>query len=170
VDALPSLQVVALHLIDSYEQVGDEISKWLTVPAWQALGPLHELEKKLRDPEKAGNPLISLLLPAIVKVYEAQVRVDRFVAAARGAEALRFHAAGHGGKPPPTWEAIAEVPLPIDPLTGKGMGAFYSVKDGKAVFAVPPPPGMPAVLTKHYELAPALAGEKVPLPAPSANR
>jgi tetratricopeptide (TPR) repeat protein len=155
VEAMPALQVVAIFLMDNYDQVRDDILKWLSVPAWQGMGPLNQLEKKLRsEPISAYNPMISLLLPAIYKVYSASVRVDRNVATLRVAEALRWHAAQNGGKPPEKWEAITAVPLPIDPLTGKGFDSFYSIKDGKASLQVPPMPGMPPQTAKHYALLP----------------
>jgi hypothetical protein len=47
------------------------------------------------------------------------------------------------------------VPLPIDPLTGKGFDAFYKVVDGKAVLEMPAMPGMGATTGRRYEIDPA---------------
>jgi hypothetical protein len=153
VEAMPSLQVVLIYMMDSYDSARDDVLKWLAVPPWQALEPLAQMEKSLRtDPRFKSNPLLALLMPAITKVHAASVRSQRYVAAARGAEALRLHAAQHGGNPPAKWADITAVPLPIDPVTNKGLDAFYQVKDGKATLLVPPPPGMPPVVGKHYEL------------------
>ena len=88
------------------------------------------------------------------KVYEARVRIERTAAYLRCAEAIRYYAMTHDGKPP---EKLADVklPLPVDPYTGEGFGKFYSVQaDGTAVFEVPPPPNMPPSLGRRFVLAP----------------
>jgi hypothetical protein len=82
------------------------------------------------------------------------VRTERYVAGLRGAEALRLFAAAHGGKPPAKWADITGVPLPTDPLTGQGLDALYRVQDGKGVLDMPPPPPMPAIIGRRYELSP----------------
>src|SRR5205085_2382868 len=102
---------------------------------------------------KSANVFIRLLLPAILKVNEAQTRTQRYFAGLRGAEALREYASAHGGKPPARWADITEVPLPTDPVTGKGLDPFYSVKGGRAVLDVPPLPGQPGVLGRRFEWA-----------------
>ena len=58
---------------------------------------------------------------------------------------------GKHGRVPATLGEVTEVPLPTDPFTGKGLDAWYSVKNDKAVLDVPPTPGMPARLGKRYE-------------------
>ena len=97
--------------------------------------------------------LVAMLLPAISKVYGAQVRSERHVAGLRGAEALRLYASVNGGKVPAKWADLTGVPLPIDPITGKGLDAFYQVQDGKAVLAMPPPPRMSPLVGRRYEYA-----------------
>jgi hypothetical protein len=154
VEAMPATQVVAVYFLDRYDRVRDDVLKWMSVPPWQGLAPLAKFEKLAQAQAKAdGNPISALLLPAISRVYTAQVRFERHVAGLRGAEALRTYAAGHGGKVPAKWADITEVPLPIDPVTGKGLDAFYSVRDGKALLVVPPPPGMPPSVGRRYEYA-----------------
>ncbi len=157
VEALPTLQVVALYFLDRYDRTRDDIQKWLAVPAWQGLGPLAKLEKQARAQGKAeGNVLLvplGLLMPAITKSYAAQLRLGRQVAGLRGAEALRLHAAAHGGLPPAKWADVTEAPEPIDPITGKGVGEWYALRDGKGVLSVPAPPGQGGSVGRRYELA-----------------
>ena len=54
-------------------------------------------------------------------------------------EAIRLYATSHDGKLPATLADIKEVPIPIDPMTGKDFA--YKMEDGKAVLSAPPPAG-----------------------------
>jgi hypothetical protein len=155
VEALPVLQAVAIYYLDQYDQAGDDILKWVSVPYWQGRDGLARVEKRIRaDPATVGNVAIRLLMPALVKTYEAQVRTQRQVAGLRCAEALRLYAAAHGGKAPDKLADVTVVPLPIDPYTGKGFEGFYLARGGQGVLEVPPPPGMPPHLGRRYELGP----------------
>jgi hypothetical protein len=153
-DALPAAQVVMLYYVEDYDATRDEVIKWLAVPARQAVGELAKIDAAMQAQAKKeeANPFIALLLPAILKVHEAQLRLERNVAGLRGAEALRQHVADKG-KLPAKWANVTAVPGPTDPLTGKGLDAYYSVKDGKAVLHVPAPPGMPELLGRRFEMA-----------------
>ncbi len=57
--------------------------------------------------------------PAYEAAAAAFVRVDRQIAALRVIEALRLYGAAHAGRLPPQLEAITEVPIPVDPVTGR---------------------------------------------------
>jgi hypothetical protein len=152
VEAMPHAQVVLLAWVEEYDEVRDEISKWLSVPTWQAREPFEKLTLSAStDPRYKNLFFLGQLAPAISKVYAASLRTDRAVAAMRGAEALRMHVAGHGGKPPARWADITVVPLPIDPVTGRGLDDFYRVEKGRAFLEVPPPPGMPALVARRYQ-------------------
>src|SRR5262249_48596239 len=121
-EAMPTLQVVLIAYSERYDRVRDDIVKWLSVPAWKGRGGLLKApEAAAARARKDGDPLIGLLLPAVVKVYDAHLRLQRHVAGLRGAEALRAHAAAHKGKAPAKWADIKGVPLPTDPVTGKGL-------------------------------------------------
>ena len=95
-------------------------------------------------------------MPAFGKVYLAWARIDRQLAGLRCVEAIRLHAATHGGNLPRALAEITDVPLPIDPITGKGMDAWYKLEaDGMGVLEVPPPPETPIHdLGRRYELRP----------------
>jgi hypothetical protein len=60
-----------------------------------------------------------MLLPAIPKVIVNNNRLDRKIAALRIIEALRLYAAAHDGQLPEKLADITEVPVPLDPGTGK---------------------------------------------------
>jgi hypothetical protein len=113
------------------------------------------MEAAIKDARAKESTILRLLLPALEKTWMAHMRSERQFAALRSAEALRWYAASHEGKSPARWSDITEVPLPLDPLTGKGFDDFYQVKDGRGILEIPPPPppGMPASLGRRYEIA-----------------
>jgi hypothetical protein len=157
VDALPPPVAVLLFFVAQYDEARDDILKWLNLPPWQAQAGLDRVERRLRalPSDGAGAVLMAGLLPALSKVFAAQVRIERYVAGLRGAEALRLYAAAHGGKPPVRWADITEVPLPTDPVTGQGLGALYRLQpDGKGVLDLLPPPPQPVLIGRRYELPP----------------
>ena len=51
--------------------------------------------------------------------FDGTAQLERDLALWRTIEALRHYAATHGGHLPPNLTAIKEVPIPLDPLTGK---------------------------------------------------
>jgi len=154
VDAMPAAQVVLLYFVGQYDKIKDDFLKWMNVPPWQARAGMMEAEKEVRALGPNGNPIISLLMPAVEKVYEARIRIERTADYLRCAEALRFYAAAHDGKPPEKLEDV-KLPLPVDPNTGESFGKFYKVdKDGTGVFEIPPPPNMPPSLGRRFLLAP----------------
>jgi hypothetical protein len=160
VKAMPTLQVVAIYQLEQYDRARDEILQWLAVPAWQGRAQLEKVEAKvMARAREDGNVLISLLMPAAVKVSGAQLRLERHIAGLRGAEALRAHVAATG-KAPAKWSEITLVPGPIDPFTGQGFGAWYRPAGGKAILDVPAPPRMPTSIGRTYEMSVKGAGEK----------
>ncbi len=141
---MPHVQVVFLFSLAEYDRLFDEMLKWQGVPYWQARAGLEKAEQGLKQERvKEGElerlPLAGLFLPAVQKVFFATTRIDRKIAALRCIEAIRLYAAGHDGKLPGALGEITEVPIPIDPVTGKEFE--YRVEEGKAVLAAPPPAG-----------------------------
>jgi hypothetical protein len=160
VDALPKSQVILIWYIDQYDRSRDDILKALTVPTWQALPLLDAATQEFHAAGKGGNPIVALMMINVVmtKTFDAHIRLERYLAGLRGAEALRLYAAAHAGKPPAKWDDITAVPLPIDPVTGRGFRGFYQVKDGRGILDVPyHNSGMPASLGRRYELDPGQA-------------
>ena len=67
VEAMPSIQVVALHSYKLYEQARDEIFKWAGLPYWQAAKGMTDSELHPAigwDKLKGGIPF-AIVLPAI---------------------------------------------------------------------------------------------------------
>jgi hypothetical protein len=84
-------------------------------------------------------------------VRRAQGRLEQRIALLRHVEALRLYAAAHAGTLPEKL-ADVEVPLPVDPFTGKAFR--YEVKDGVAHLRGSPPKGdeQNAAYNLHYEI------------------
>lgn len=70
---------------------------------------------------------------------DAQMRLDRRVAALRVVEAIRLYAASHDGKLPEELNQVTEVPVPEDPATGK---PFEYRRDGAAAVLTMPDLGL----------------------------
>jgi hypothetical protein len=155
VEALPSLQVIAIYYMEQYDQMRDEILQWLAIPAWQGYKSLEKVQAKYSARAKEDgnilNVLTGMLTPAILKVTAAQLRLDRQIAGLRGAEALRWHVAA--GSLPAKWAEITEVPGPIDPMTGKGLDEWYKLDRSKGVLSIPALPGMFINTARRFEMA-----------------
>lgn len=154
VEAMPSIQVVAIHSYRLYEQARDDMFKWAGLPYWQAYKGLSESEQHPRagwDKLKGGIPF-SIILPAVNSVFVVPVRVERRFIVAQYIEAIRFYAANHNGSLPPSLEAITEAPVPIDPATGKFFD--YKVDGSTATLTAPAPPRYENIpqFKIHYEL------------------
>jgi hypothetical protein len=78
-----------------------------------------------------------MVLPGVTKVAFAEVRLERRIAALRGIEAVRMYAAAHDGQPPASLGLIKDVPVPLDPITGRTFE--YKAAGDKATLYGPPP-------------------------------
>jgi hypothetical protein len=142
VEAMPSLQVVMLYSYQEYQRLRDDMFKWMYVPYPEAVIGIREAEKRVKMKKASfseGIPFASLLLPAVTKVYTATSRTDRRIAILRCIEALRLYAASHDGKLPAALSDIQEVPIPLDPVTGKAFE--YQVAGNVATLYAPAPAG-----------------------------
>jgi hypothetical protein len=154
VHALTDTQAVALYLLGRYSEDRRELLRWAALPPWQGREGLFRMDKRLREEAERdrGDGLGELLPLWAAKVHEAGTRLERQVAALRCVEAIRLYAAAHEGKLPAALADVTEVPLPIDPFTGKGFDGYYKRSGDTAVLDVPPPPDMPVNLGRRYEL------------------
>ena len=120
VDAMPVQQAVILYSLETYVHARDELFKWFHVPYWQAREGLQQAKQELINARKKypGNPFLALL-PTLTRAYFLTTKLDQKIAALRCIEAVRMYAAGHAGKLPASLSEITEVPVPIDPVSGK---------------------------------------------------
>jgi hypothetical protein len=143
-DAMPPAQVVMLDSLVRFRNLRDEHFVWLTAPYAEAVPGMRASEARFKELRRSGSfdflqATLMLLLPAVDKVYGAQVRTERRLASLRAVEAIRLHAAGHDGKLPTRLADVTAVPVPADPATGQ---AFEYAADGdRFTLTVPPPPG-----------------------------
>jgi hypothetical protein len=142
VEAMAPLQVVVIYSLRQYYRARDDLFKWMTLPYWQAAPGLHQALdqlKQMRAEMQEGIPIASLLLPAVQNVASAASRSERRLALLRTVEALRLYAAEHRGQWPAALQALAPLPVPTDPVTGKPFE--YHVEGNRATLFAPPPPG-----------------------------
>jgi hypothetical protein len=152
VDKMPVPQVVAIHKVESFDRLRDNLFKWMYLPIWQRQAGVHQSNDAIRQANETleGFPL-SQLLPAPNMAMVASVRPDRRVASLAAVNALRIHAAANDGKLPATLAEIKLAPVLADPTTGQPFG--YSLSGATATLTSPPLPGLPAsVAGLHYEI------------------
>jgi hypothetical protein len=128
VKEMPPAQVLMLWMAATFQDFSDDVFKTTYLPFVQSRPLFAAANKRLKaDPDDEGHRLAKWLLPAMGKVRLAQNRLDRRIAALRVIEALRMHAAAHGGKLPDKLADVTVVPVPNDPGTGK---PFAYQRDG----------------------------------------
>jgi hypothetical protein len=154
VEQLPHVQVGLLYALLDYDKRLDDMGRVLNLPYWEAR-PLLDAQKLTRrsSPNVTAMPLSKNFLPAVEKIFEARVRVERRIALLRCIEAVRLYAANHGGEVPQSLADVTEVPVPPDPLTGKPFG--YEGSGVRATLTAAPYPGdraIPNTNTLTYEL------------------
>jgi hypothetical protein len=143
VEAMPVVQVAALYTMQEYRRAQDDAYKWMNLPYWQSHGR-GDAFRPVTIEQKLANPLLTLfqsLAPALNATRLAALRLDRQLDALQCVEAIRLHAAAHGGKLPASLEEIADAPTPLDPATGKPF--VYKVDGDSATLTAPVPPGGP---------------------------
>lgn len=151
VEAMPVQQVITLYTLETYVHVKDELFKWFHVPYWQAREGMQKADqaRKQAGRQYPGNPFLALL-PALSRSYFSTTNRDRKIAALHCVEAVRMYAAGHEGRLPTNLSEITEVPIPIDPVTGKGFG--YKVVGNTITLDGPAPKGVSAWDGLRYEV------------------
>lgn len=83
---------------------------------------------------KEAGPALAVLaeiIPAIESAKTAEARLERRIAALRAVEAIRWHAAGYGGRLPASLDQVEVAPVPTDPFHGRPFG--YRVEGRTAV-------------------------------------
>jgi hypothetical protein len=129
----------------SYEYYYDNMAKWFNQPYPIARAGLQRASDEFKAARQRTGPsgmiLAGLLLPAVERVHEASYRTERKIAGLRCLEALRMYAADHDGQLPERLADIKDVPLPIDPMTGRSF-EYRRADPGHATLIAPAPAGM----------------------------
>ncbi len=141
-------QVLAIYTERNYQRFGDDFEKTWYMPFWESRERSEQVEAALGSSRLTSGaadreiiPLVSLLLPAIQAARSAQARIDRDFAALRIIEALRMYAADNDGNLPSKLDDIKQVPIPLNPATGKPF--VYRLDGETAVLDLPLSDGIP---------------------------
>lgn len=148
VKSMPPLQLAIVEDFYQYTVIRDEMFKWMNLPYPVATKGIAEVEDALKK-AKSTWFLGPMLLPAVLKVKNAQARIEQRLAYLRIIEAVRLHAHEHGGALPASLDDI-KLPLPVDPYTGKPFE--YTVKDGVATLHGEPPYKNNPQSNRYYEI------------------
>ena len=122
VDAMAPAEVLLVVAAETYDELRDELFKWSHVPYWEAEQNFERMEELLRGEHPRREvvvPLASVLLPAMEATQYAVAKNERDLDALRCIEAIRLYAAAHDGKLPKRLGDITDVPVPVNPVTGK---------------------------------------------------
>ena len=144
VEAMPTGQVALIHQYQMYQNTMQEMYKWFHIPYWQAKSGLDQAADELKSYKNSirdqmlGFPFV-MLMPALTRVHFHQARMQRRIAALCCVEAIRMYAAENDGKLPSRLQQITQVPVPIDPITGKDFP--YRMENGIAILEGPAPKG-----------------------------
>lgn len=122
-----------------------------SLPPREAFGQLMALERDLEEFSKLSWVSSGAIFNPF-NVYAAVWAPQRRVDALRVIEAVRHHAATHGGKLPESLDDIKDVPVPVDPLTGQPF--TWKVVDGLGELASPSIPGVdrPSLLFIQHQV------------------
>jgi hypothetical protein len=141
--AMSPEQLVGTYFVRQYAEWADVQSRTWTLPYPRAAEELDAAWAAFRRryPRLADSPLVFIpadarQVPSALKVKEYLMEAERTLAVTRTIEALRDHAALHGGKPPARLEDIEGLPIPIDPMAGKPFS--YRLEGGVVVLEGPP--------------------------------
>jgi hypothetical protein len=153
IEAMPTVQVVALYTFQTYQEYRDDVFKWRGLPYYQAYSGM-DAASRSHNTELRRRPLLKLFtmnLSSAQVSYPATVRLDRQLDAFQCIEAIRLRAATNQ-KLPGRLEEITEAPVPSDPMTGKPFE--YRVEGDRATLTASPAPGAPQspYYAIHYEL------------------
>jgi hypothetical protein len=145
---MPVGQVIAVDASRQYRLIAQEHEKWWYTPYHVAKQHSGELERKLQTRFEGGygRILASLLMPALNKVRDTQVRLDWQLGALQAVEALRMHAASTG-KLPASLKEITIVPVPKNPVTNEDYQ--YQLDGDAAVLELPASDGFKDVAYRY---------------------
>src|SRR5271157_861402 len=135
-------EVVARALVGQYRDMRDDQYKLGYLPWRDARSRIKEADQRLKSVKPWPLAVLAELQVSIMDCLDAQMKLDRRVAALRVVEAIRLYAASHGGKLPEELNQVTEVPVPEDPATGK---PFEYRRDGAAAVLALPEAGLRAI-------------------------
>jgi hypothetical protein len=143
-DAMPVFQAAALYAFADHREAVEEAVKWAALPEgmnhpgyWAAVERWQKATARLDQLFFRGllQGLLGGPSGALDGLLRVEARAARRVAALRCLEALRLYAAAHEGRLPADLDAVKEVPVPHDPVTGRPFR--YELDGDKAILTAP---------------------------------
>jgi hypothetical protein len=139
---MPDDQVVALYLACRHRELWDDHFIASYLPPRDAIPQLVAAADRVHAGKSGPLAFFVGMTPALQAVMRNNLRPDRRIAALRTIEAVRLHAAAHGGKLPESLNEVTEVPIPRDPATEEPF--IYRAADAAAILHglradLPPP-------------------------------
>lgn len=131
--------VLARWMVTSYNEVYDEMTKWLYLPAPAQGNRLEEASGRFHTLRTANwlNPLM-WMVPSLNRAGISVGRVDQHLAMLQTIEAIRDHAARNDGRLPASLDDVTALPVPRDPMTAKPFE--YTVTGNTFILQSPPSP------------------------------
>jgi hypothetical protein len=153
-------EIIARALVGRYRDMRDDFFRIAYLPWRDARSQSAAAEAQLKATSTGPLAVLAELQSSVMSCLDAQIRLDRRVAALRVVEAIRLHATSHDGRLPEDLKAIVDVPVPDDPATGKPLE--YRREAAAALLALPEA-GMKGRTTPPYHITLAsLSGKKKP--------
>ena len=149
VKAMSEDEVVARAFVGQYRDMRDDLFKMSYLPWREAKSLSGAAQQRLTSVKPGPLVVLAELQPTIINCLDAQMWLDRRVAALRVVEAIRLYAASHDGKLPAALNEVTEVPVPRDPAMG--MPLAYR-RDGAAAVLTLPDAGMKDRPTPSYRI------------------
>jgi hypothetical protein len=137
--AMSEDEVIARALVSQYREMRDNLVKLSYLPWRDARPRIKEAEQPFESRKPGALAVLAEFAPHLLASRDAQIRLDRRVAALRVVEAIRLYAASHDGKLPEGLNQVTEVPVPEDPATGNPL---YYRRDGAAAVLTMPELGL----------------------------
>ena len=138
VEAMSVHQAALLYMFHSFHDQVDDMAKHYGLPYPQAIIGIDAVAQHYQDVTQGIPDEFNVgkhLLPSIRLAKIAEARLDREIAVLRIFEALRIYGASHAGKLPEQLSDVTEVPIPLDPVTGKPFD--YQLDDDVATLRGP---------------------------------
>lgn len=141
VSAMSGDEVMARGIVNQYRVMRDAYFKVSYLPYIDSIKRYSESEAAIREGKNGPGALFAILQAATTVAHSAEIRLERRIAMLRTIEAIRVYAAAHDGKLPESLDAITEVPIPLDPATGK---PFPFTREGDVAVVTTPEAGLPS--------------------------
>ena len=147
IEALPVTQLGMMYYMSRFDSQSIEVERALNLPYWQALPLLKKMEERF-----AADSIEFPDIPPFHRsfsyrtFFQSQASSRRGFAMLRHVEALRLYAADHGGRLPDSLDELRDLPLPVDPFTGRSFA--YRLENGTAILESL----VPAFVALRYEI------------------